>query len=1006
MRFAGQTAQGLHFADGKTGAKVRYGSATWEDSAGTRVPVQMAMAGQDIVMTVPGDVVDGARYPAVLDPVIGTETAIDSPIYLASAASQSQPAVASDGTNFLVVWIDGSRNGLFGTRISAAGEPMDKGGIQIGPSTASTPAVDFDGTNYVVVWQDSRATNTDANTGIDIYAARVTSTGVVMDPGGRPVCTVGGDQKNPRLAWNGSQHFVVWEDQRAAGPADIYGTRMSPDLTVLDNTGKVICDLDSAKTKPQIAALGSGFLVAWNDTRSTNAGFYGAHVSGAGVVAESAGFQILPASGVTDPAIAAGDTYYFVAWAQGYSMYGQRLTADGVADGGVVDGTPLVLASSSYTRSGTAVSFAGGSFFALWRINSSNELQGTWVYETDGAVTSPSQSKVVVSSSAPSATPVLAASSANYIIAYNKASTFVTPVSERLIPLAPGSAVGAEIAGSLVANTESTPKVTFDGNRYFVAWADKRAGSGTRDIYGARIDKDGTVLDPTGIAICTDSADQWNVAVGSDPTYFYAVWQDQRSGTSIDIYGARIDKSTGTVVDSAGNFVSKASTDQTEPAIAFDGTNYLVVWADQRNPGVYGARVDPGTGSPLTSDIAGFGIEQSGGSGRAYHPSLAFDGSKYLVVWADNRGSPLNYLRSRVVNPDGSLVGTSSTVLDQLLANGDPASYSVTGTAVASNGDGFLVTYVYDGVFYSSSNPEQHVTQLQGLRLDSAGVLLSEKVKVAGTSLDNYTNEYATLDAPAVVWNGQQYVVAYRDLLKDRLSAAWVLTSGTSPLVVTPMAAANIGTGIGSGPALASDGTSRTFLTYSRTENAPPYGAERAWMRFIEILPSDFIVPDAGTDALPAGPDTAVSGTDAKDLASGIDSPSSLSDARVPDSRTVDAGSDSGSVSDVLASIDARVTNDTSPTLQDAPAPAKDVSLSPDIARTDTPTAPTSDAAVASADSKPSADAAKPSADATGTTGKSSGCSCNIGGRQDMGYGWILGLTLLVGLAIRVRRRG
>ncbi|MBA4388114.1 MAG: hypothetical protein C0404_09045 [Verrucomicrobia bacterium] len=121
-------------------------------------------------------------------------------------------------------------------------------------------------------------------------------------------------------------------------------------------------------------------------------------------------------------------------------------------------------------------------------------------------------------------------------------------------------------------------------------------GMAAQDIYAARIRSDGTVLDPAGIAICANTDFQTRPHVAADGNGFLVVWQDLRSGSSWDVYAARI--TTNGIVQDPGGFVisGAAGTNECLPDVAFGGGNYCVAWLDARHYPeyrVYGARVTP-----------------------------------------------------------------------------------------------------------------------------------------------------------------------------------------------------------------------------------------------------------------------------------------------------------------------------------------------------------------------------------------------------------------------------
>ena len=180
-------------------------------------------------------------------------------------SSEMNPAVAFDGTNFLVTWTKSdafSQGDLYGARISPAGAVLDVGGFPIStqPNLQDFSAVAFDGTNYLVSW-------TSGGFPTHIYAARVAPSGTVLDPDGIAVSTASGSQSLPDVAFDGENYLVVWEDQRNQA-SDIYGARVTPAGTVLDPSGFAVSSTTDVQFSPRLAFDGTTFLVVWQDGRN------------------------------------------------------------------------------------------------------------------------------------------------------------------------------------------------------------------------------------------------------------------------------------------------------------------------------------------------------------------------------------------------------------------------------------------------------------------------------------------------------------------------------------------------------------------------------------------------------------------------------------------------------------------------------------------------------------------------------------------------------------------
>ncbi|MGB3341700.1 MAG: T9SS type A sorting domain-containing protein [bacterium] len=258
---------------------------------------------------------------------------------------------------------------------------------------------------------------------------------------------------------------------------------------------------------------------------------------------------------------------------------------------------------------------------------------------------------------------------------------------------------GLEISVIPVA-LQATPAVAFDGTNFFVAWYDQRVPAG---IYGCRVRPDGTILDPEGILISTSEEGVF-ISISFDNTDYLVVWGNT------DISGARVD-TAGTILDTSAIVICAASDNQLDPAVTFGSENYFIVWEDWRsgsnNADIYGARVDT-AGILLDSNS----IAISTLPDYEYHPSTVFDGTNYLVAWTD-------YATTYCVRVDtsGIILDTCPVVVSQDTAYDDHS------TSVAFDGTNYFITW-HTGQF---SDDEIYGARVEtsGVVIDTASILLS-----------------------------------------------------------------------------------------------------------------------------------------------------------------------------------------------------------------------------------------------------------------------------------------
>lgn len=467
------------------------------------------------------------------------------------------------------------------------------------------------GETYWIAYHTGACDSTYSN----VYITRVNANGTVLDASGLLVCTAEGDQRQTSLTPGDSRLLVLWEDDRSYDSTgyDVYGTRLALDGTVLDPDGMAMAKSDLFEEAPAACWADGEFLAIWQSS------YYGTY----------------------------GD------------INAVRMDTSGM----VSDSVPAVLSTACDAQILAGSGWSGFSYLAIW--DGGGDLRGARVDKRGDVLDSSS----------------------------------------------------IDICSA--CRIQSAPDVIWGSENYLVVWEDDR--NGEFDIYGARIDSGGTVLDSPNLALRVDPlADQRYPAVGFDGSNYLVVWQNMldSTGAYYRIEGQRI--STGGDPVDPQPFPISSGDKGGLPDVAFGGGKYLVVWQDNFFYDIYGSLVD--TMGTLKSQ---FGIRTS--SGVQESPAVASEGSQFLVVWVDygNHWPNADILASRVT--------TSGTVLDPggiLVASTSDAELS---PSVGFDGTNFVVSWNRS----VSGTSEFYVGRVtpQGIVLDPDGIFISNVSTYSLTSV-------------------------------------------------------------------------------------------------------------------------------------------------------------------------------------------------------------------------------------------------------------------------------
>ncbi len=678
----------------------------------------------------------GLLHSAVFGTRIGADgSALDRlGIALRSVGHYDELAIARGDECFLVVWSgrEASGNAIQALRISPSGEPLDAQPLRLSLSPLrreSSPAVAWDGSNFLVVW---------AQEGGGLRGARVSGRGELLDFEGFRISPANGAAAEPDVVWNGSAYLVVWSDEPIGEDERILCARVSTSAQVLDPDGIQVAVGDYDR-HPSVAWNGSGYLIAWQKSANqpardpqpeawkerngwndvpfraaqpdTSSRAYIARVGADGIVADPNGRQVCThASAQAEPVVTSDGTDFLVLWVDsrlgglrtgsGGDVFAGRVLRDGtIAD---PDGLPIHT-DQRWTSRSLTVAWDGRTYLAAWESDLSDvnaDLLGCRI-DRSGVVLDPEGLEWSTAADA-QAFPAVAGRAADALLVYQDYrgrdawDLYGTLLDAAGAPIAPGPfpihADGGDQMGAAVAT---------NGTAFLTVWQDDRDAEtgGAPEIRAARVNAAGTVLDTAGIVIAPAARTSWaRPSVAWNGTDYVVAWT---GGSADPVRAARL-SAGGLLRDPVAIEVS-GLLNGIQPAVACAGAAALVAWTsvDPRAPGIYGRLVGP-EGAFLS---AVFEVSSTGQS-----PVATAGGGQFLIAWIEPVPSlGLRRVRAtrviaegesagRVLDPGGVLVSEYRSDRSDLSVAWDGTEYVIAhGYGAPEAGSIHLVAIGFDG---------------------------------------------------------------------------------------------------------------------------------------------------------------------------------------------------------------------------------------------------------------------------------------------------------------------
>lgn len=489
-------------------------------------------------------------------------------------------AVATDGSECYVTWVADYVN-LVGSRMTTGGTLANPAGTLLaeGFTQYHGRALAHDGVNWWLAWGAADQWR----------ALRVNAAGAVLDPGGgAPLPLVIGGTANqaygvhlaPRAG--GGVHFL-WSDGRAVlgGDSNVFALPLSaanaPGAEQCVSTGT------ANQREPDLAEGPGGATAIVCVSEHANDDRVLLQLLAANGQAAGDPVVVAAAPTIGTAAVAWDGQRYLVAWDEGASgltpvqVRARRLAADG----SFIDAAPLdVMAGFD-----PDLEALGGDFLiAASRYAANPQYIDAWMRIVDGQTGGFAGAAARLHGGYVNVGPRVRTDGSRWLVTYHSHWAHNSSASDVAFNfVAPDGSFTPAVNPTTTSGGGGTPDVAFSGSVYLFVWRSNTLANADNLISGRLMAANGTFL--TGdFTIAQAPGRQLRPSVGWDGTDFLVVWDDQRNQESFfdgrtDIYGARV-SAAGAVLDPDGFVVqAEGEGDATAALLCRPGAPSRVAWA-------------------------------------------------------------------------------------------------------------------------------------------------------------------------------------------------------------------------------------------------------------------------------------------------------------------------------------------------------------------------------------------------------------------------------------------